>query len=108
MILLTCNVTQPQMVNVSKRISWEQVSPSGSVQMLIHSGFDTNITNSGLDRSSNTSILSLYANMAGRWRYTCNASIQVPGDPVIAYSQTAEVTAKGTHFMLLCIVEEYL
>ncbi len=100
-ISITCNVTQPQVVNLSKRISWEQTSPSGAVQILNHNGVDTNITYVGLDQSASTGILSLYATLAGRWRYSCNASIQVPGDPVISYSQTAAVMVKGTSILLL-------
>lgn len=56
---------------------------------------DTSITIIGLDSSTSTSVLSLPATLAGRWRFTCNASIQVPGDPLISYLQTAEVTVKG-------------
>ena len=95
-ILLVCNVTQPsQVVNITTRILWTQTSSSGMVQMLNHNGVDTNITNASLSNSMSTSTLSLYATMAGRWRFTCNASMQVPGDPVISFSQTSEVTVKG-------------
>ena len=95
LILLVCNVTLPMTVNTVKRISWEETSPLGMVQMLSHNGFDTNIMNAGLNNSLSTSVLSRYAASAGRWMYTCNASIQVSGDPIISYSQTAEVIVTG-------------
>ena len=94
-ITLTCNVAQPQMINISKRISWVQTSPSGRVQTLTHNGIDTNITSNGLDNPTSSSTLSVYATLAGRWTFTCNASIEVPEDPVISYSQSIEVTVKG-------------
>ncbi len=96
-ISVTCNVTQPQAVNISKRIWWEQTSPSGTVQTLSHNGMDTNITTVGLGIPASSSVLSLRATLAGRWRYACKTSIQVPRDPVISYSQIAEVTVKGTY-----------
>lgn len=100
-ISVMCNVTQPQAVDVSKRISWKQTSPSGTVQTLNHNGIDINITTDGLDNPTSTSVLSQYVTMAGRWTYTCNVSIQVPGDPIISYSQTAEVTVTGIETITL-------
>ena len=94
-ISVMCNITRPHAVNISNRISWYQVSPSEAVQILNHSGTNTNITYSGLDSSVSSSVLSLHASLAGRWRYICNTSIEVPGDPIISYSQTAVVTVKG-------------
>ena len=97
LISIVCNVTQPQLVNISKQISWEQTSYSETVEILNHNGIDTNITSVGVGSSSSASILSLYATLEGRWQYTCNASIQVPGDPTISSSQAAEVLVKGIH-----------
>lgn len=94
-ILIVCNATQPQVVNVSKRISWEQISPSGTMLILDHNGINTNVSEVGLDYSTSTSTLSLYAISTGTWSYKCISSIQIPGDPVIAYSQIAEVVVKG-------------
>lgn len=102
-ILVTCNAVLPQAVNISKGILWEQVSPSGTMQTLTHNGIDVNITSAGLSRSASTSMLSLYATTAGRWGYTCNAHIQVAGDPLISYSQTAEVIVKGEIFIALSL-----
>lgn len=96
-IILVCNVTQPTVVNISKRILWEQVSPSGLTLALRHDGMTTNITNVGVDRSTSSSVLTLLANSAGRWTYRCNSSIEIPGDPIISYSQVAEVIVKGTY-----------
>ena len=87
-ITVTCDITRPQAVNISNRISWYQVSPSEAVQML-NSETDTYFG------SESSSVLSLHASLAGRWRYICNASIEVPGDPIISYSQAAVVTVKG-------------
>lgn len=95
LILIECNVTQPLTITTSKTISWSQISPAGVVQTLNHNGDSTNITMTGIDNSASTSQLSVYATAAGRWRYTCSANLQVPGDPVISYSQTAEVIIKG-------------
>lgn len=94
-ILIDCNVTQPYTVTISKMIAWRQTSPSEVVQTLNHNGISTNITTTGLDNSATTSQLSMYATTAGRWRYMCSASLLVPGDPIISYSQTAEVIIKG-------------
>ena len=99
-ISINCNVTQPPVVTISKTITWRQTSPSGVVQALSHDGTSTNITNSGLENSASTSQLSVYATAAGRWRYMCNASLSIPGDPVISYSQTAEVRVKGMHILM--------
>lgn len=96
-ISLICDVTRPQTVNIVKRISWKQTSPSGTVQTLSHNGISTNVTNVGLADPSSTSELSLYVTSAGTWQYMCNASIQVPGDPAISYEQTAEVIAMGKY-----------
>lgn len=97
LISLACNVTQPQPVNIVKSISWKRTSPSGTVQTLSHDGIATNVTNTGLVDPSSTSELSLYATSDERWRYTCSASIQVPGDPIISYEQTVEVIVKGEY-----------
>ena len=94
-ILIGCNVTQPLTVTTSKTINWMQTSPSEVVETLNHNGVSLNITTTGIEDSESTSRLSLYAPTAGTWRYTCSASIQTPGDPVITYSQTAQVTIKG-------------
>ena len=99
-IVIMCNVTQPIVVNISKRILWEQVSPSGLTLALRHDGTITNITNIGVDRSTSSSVLTLLASSAGRWIYRCNSSIEIPGDPIIAYSQVAEVVEKGIVFLL--------
>lgn len=95
LILIDCNVTQPLAVITSKIIAWRQISPSGMVQTLNHNGVGTNITMTGSDNSATTSRLYVYATDAGHWRYTCSASLHVPGDPVISYSQTAVVIIKG-------------
>ena len=95
LISINCNVTQPPVVTIPKTIAWRQTSPSEVVQPLSHDGTNINITSSGLENSASTSQLSVYATAAGRWRYTCSASLHVPGDPVISYSQTAEVIVKG-------------
>ena len=95
LIFIDCSVTQPLAVTTSKTIGWRQTSPSGVVQSLNHDGVDTNITMTGLNDSASTSQLSVYATVAGHWRYTCSANLQVPGDPVISYSQTAAVIIKG-------------
>lgn len=95
LILIDCNVTQPLAVTTSKTVAWRQISPSGMVLTLNQDGVGTNITMTRLDNSATTSQLSMYANTAGRWRYTCSANFLVPGDPVISYSQTAIVIVKG-------------
>lgn len=95
-ISILCNMTQPQEVAISKRVSWVQTSPSGVMQTLTHTGASIRITSRDLERPSSSSMFSLQATTAGRWSYTCNCSIQVPGDPIISYSQTAEVIVKGT------------
>ena len=95
LIVIDCNVTQPLAVTTPKSISWRQTSPSGVVQSLIHDGVRTNITTTGLEDWTSSSQLSVYAAAAGSWRYTCSASLSVPGDPVISYSQAAEVAVKG-------------
>ena len=94
-ISINCNVTQPSIVTILKTITWSQTSPFEVVQSLSHDGTNTNITSNGLENSASTSQLSVYATAAGRWRYTCSGSLRVPGDPVISYSQTAEVIVKG-------------
>lgn len=99
-ILIDCSVTQPQSVTTLNTIAWKQTSPSEIVQTLNHDGISTNITTTGLENSTSTSQLSVYASAAGRWRYTCSASLFVPGDPVISYSQTAEATVKGRYHWL--------
>lgn len=95
LILINCNVIQPSTVTIPKTIIWRQTSPSEVVQLLSHDETNINITNNGLQNSASTSQLSVYAMTAGRWRYTCSGSLRVPGDPVISYSQTAEVIVKG-------------
>ncbi len=97
LISINCNVTQSPTVTIPKTISWRQISPSEVAQPLSHDQTNTNITSNGLENSVSTSQLSVYAMTAGRWRYTCSGSLRVPGDPVISYSQTAEVIVKGMH-----------
>jgi hypothetical protein len=99
LISMICSALQPETVNISKRISWEQTSPSGTVLTLSHNGLDTYINDVSYNSSTSTSMLSLYATSEGRWMYTCQASIQVPGDPMVTYSQVAEVTVKGRYVM---------
>lgn len=94
-VSILCNVTQPQEVTVTKTVSWLQTSPSGVTQTLTHNGVTT-ISNRDLNGPSSSSVLSLQASTAGRWSYTCMSSLQIPGDPVITYSQTAEVIVKGS------------
>ena len=101
LISINCNVTQPPTVTIPKTITWRQTSPSEVVQSLNHDGTNTNITSTSLENSVSTSQLSVYATAAGRWRYTCSGSLRVPGDPVIPYSQTAEVTVKGIYYAIL-------
>ena len=95
-ILIDCNVSQPISVTTPKTISWIQTSPYEVVQSLVHDGGNTNITSVGIDNPASSSRLSVYTIAAGRWRYTCSSSLPAPGDPVISYSQTAQVTIKGT------------
>ena len=95
-ILIVCNVTVPQAVIVTNIITWRQASPSGTVQSLNHTGTDTNITYAGVGNSVSTSVLSLHSASAGTWRFTCSASLDLPNDPLIAHSETAEVIVKGT------------
>lgn len=95
LISVMCSVTQPPDVTVSKRISWQQTSPSGAVQALSHDGLNTNITDISLESAASTSTLSLYPTMAGLWKYTCRASIQIPGDSAISYAQNVSVNVKG-------------
>ena len=92
---MVCNATRPRAVNVVQSISWQQTSPFGVIQILSHDGISTNITSLGLDDPASTSILSLYATSAGRWQYTCNVSLQVPGDPTISNLQSTEAIVKG-------------
>ena len=94
-ISILCNVTQPGEVTISKQVLWLQTSPSGLMQTLTSDGASTTIINRDLDRPSSSSLLSLLASTAGRWGYTCASSIRIPGDPVVSYSQTAEVIVKG-------------
>lgn len=98
-VSVVCNVTQPQEVNISKRISWDQTSPSGTMLTLNHDGININITDIDLDNSASASVLSLYATLAGRWSYACDSSIQIQGNPIISYSQSAEVIVKGNVYM---------
>ena len=94
-ILIACNVTQPESITLTKRITWKETSPSGRVQILNDTGDNTNITYNGLDDSSSISMLSLHTTSVGSWRFTCTASLDVPGDPLIVQSETAIVTVKG-------------
>ena len=95
-ILLVCNVTQPEAVTLTKKIVWKEVSPSGGVQILLNdTKSHTNITYDNLEDSSSISTLSMHTASAGTWRFTCNASLDVPGDPLIVQSETAIITVKG-------------
>lgn len=94
-ILLACNVTQPKAVTLTKKIIWKEVSPSGGVQILNGTKSHINITYDSLEDSSSISTLSTHAASAGTWRFTCNASLDVPGDPLIVQSETAIITVKG-------------
>ena len=98
-VSLSCDVSQPQEVRKIKNVAWKATSPSGTVQTLSHNGATTNISSSGIVNASSFSELSLYATVAGRWRYTCSASIEVPGDPIIPFEKSAEVIVKGTHIV---------
>ena len=94
-VSIACIATQPEAVNISKAINWSRVSPDGVAQMLNHDGVGINISTVSIESSVSSSRLSVYATTVGRWTYMCTASLQVPSDPLILYSQTAEVTAKG-------------
>ena len=94
-ILVMCNATQPLAVAISKRVSWEQTSPSGTTRALNHDGININIISIGQNDPASASVISLFAGSSGRWTFTCNSSIQAPGDAFISYSQTAEVIVKG-------------
>ena len=94
-ILLACNVTQPEAVTLTKKIIWKEVSPSGGVQILNDTKSHTNIAYDSLEDSSSISTLSTHTASAGTWRFTCNASLDVPGDPLIVQSETAIITVKG-------------
>jgi hypothetical protein len=94
-ILLVCNVTQPEAVILTKKIVWKEVSPSGRVQVLNDTKPHTNITYNGIELSSSISILSMHAASAGTWRFICISSLDVPGDPLIVQSETAIITVKG-------------
>ena len=94
-VSLSCDVSQPQEVRKVKNVAWKATSPSGTVQTLSHNGATTNISSTGIVNASSFSELSLYATVAGRWRYTCSASIEVPGDPIIPFEKSSEVIVKG-------------
>ena len=94
-IVIDCSVTQPRAVNISKMVNWSYTSPSGVRQMLNHDGVRVNISTVSIESSRSTSRVSAYATVAGRWTFMCTGSLRVPGDPVISYSQTAEVITKG-------------
>lgn len=100
LILLACNVTQPEAVTLTKNIVWKEISPSGRVQTLNDTISYTNITYDGLEVSSSISTLSKHTASAGTWRFTCTASLDVPGDPLIVQSETAIITVKGKVVML--------
>ena len=92
---LTCSVSQPREVNITKTLTWEQTNPSGTVTILTHNGNTVNISRVGLESSESVSTISVLPTLAGQWRYTCVGSINIPGNPAISYSQSAEVTVKG-------------
>lgn len=93
-LVVNCSVTQPDSVIVSKMIEWRKTS-GVTTQTLTADGSTINITTGNLNQSSSTSSLSVTANGAGNIMYTCLATLQVPGDPLVSYSETAAVTIKG-------------
>ena len=105
-ILLACNVSQPEAVTVTKKIVWKEVSPSGRVQILNDTKSHTNITYNSLEDSLSISTLSTHTTSAGTWRFTCNASLDVPGDPLIVHSETAIITVKGKLLYSIIIVAD--
>lgn len=94
-IFLTCNVTQPEAVTLTKQIAWIETSPSGRLRTLNDTGSITNITYAGLEDAFSVSTLSMYTTSAGTWRFKCIASLDVPGDPLIIQSETAIITVNG-------------
>ena len=94
-IFLTCNITQPEAVTLTKQVTWIETSPSGRVRTLNDTGSITNITYAGLEDASSVSTLSMYTTSAGTWRFKCIASLDVPGDPLIVQSETAIITVNG-------------
>ena len=94
-VLIHCNITQPETVTLTKSVMWKRTSPSGRVQTLNNTGTNTNITHYDLEDTSSLSVLSVYIESAGTWRFTCIASVDVSDDPLVLHSETATVTAKG-------------
>jgi len=94
-LVINCSVAQPDSVIVSKMIEWRKTS-GVTTQTLTADGSTINITTGNLNQSSTTSSLSVTAHSTGDTMYTCLATLQVPGDPLVSYSETAAVTIKGT------------
>ena len=93
-LVINCSVTQPDSVILSKMIEWRKTS-GVTTQTLTADGSTINITTGNLNQSSSTSSLSVTANGAGNIMFICLATLQIPGDPLVSYSETAAATIKG-------------
>ena len=100
---ILCNASSPQEIFTSKAVIWTQESPDGVSQTVFHNGLSTNITYYNLSNASSASTLSTYGLSMGIWSYMCRFSLQIPGDPPVRYSESAEVVVKGQLIIRLVI-----
>ena len=97
--VLTCTATQPSSVSVTKTIEWRETR-NGVTEAIIADNSSANITNNDLGSPTSTSHLSVRLNDAGDRVISCTAILQVPEDPAVSLSASAEVTVKGISFLM--------
>ena len=93
-IAISCSVTQPDSIIVSKMIEWRKMS-GVTTRTLTADGSSINITTGNLNQSTSASNLSVTENGAGTIMFTCLATLQVPGDPLVSYFETVTANIKG-------------
>jgi len=93
---LLCNASSSSLEIVTmKTVAWTFEPRNGPSQPLFHNGLSTNITDYSLGSTSSASVFSSYSVSAGVLNYVCKFSFQVPGDPPVQSTQSAEVVVKG-------------
>ena len=90
---LTCAATQPSTVTVPKMIEWRETT-AGVLETDLR---NTNITTTGINDATTTSILSVIVDSAGTKVYSCHVKLEIPGDPMVSQYQSSHVTIKGKY-----------